>query len=79
MSTTALKEDKASRGAPTNLDHKGEKDAESQNSLNLEYSRIGPPVGFSGLEKVDVGTQIELEANAAIQYRTCSWQKVYRT
>ena len=72
MTSTALKEDKAARAATWSDRGTKEKDGESQNSFG-EYSRIGPPVGS---DKVDIGTQIELEANAAIQYRTCSWQKV---
>lgn len=66
-------------------------DAEAQNAGHRKMSRIGPPVtnSISGNlegrrlsadaaagDDVTVGQQMELEAGNAIQYRTCSWQKV---
>lgn len=35
-----------------------------------------PPSGSIPEEATDIGKQLELEANNAIKYRTCSWQKV---
>jgi hypothetical protein len=37
------------------------------------------PVADSGSDaSITIGKQIEMEANNAIKYRTCSWQKVCR-
>ena len=42
-------------------------------------SRIAPVRSGSVAEsRVSVGKQLELEADNAIKYRTCSWQKVRR-
>ena len=80
MSSAALREDKpfGFAGSPEPGERK-EKDAEVLGSASRKYSRIGPAVGVvadSDSDKVDIGRQIELEADAAIKYRTCSWQKV---
>jgi hypothetical protein len=80
MSATALKEDNPfgfeSSFAPG---EKNEKDTERRGSRSRRYSRIVPVprvAADSDSDKGDVGRQIELEADAAIKYRTCSWQKV---
>ena len=49
-----------------------------------KMSRIGGPVsavvGESESDSgISVGKQLELESTNAIKYRTCSWQKVYRS
>lgn len=65
-------------------------DAEAQHGGARKMSRIGPPVTNSISGNLDgrrlsadatdgdvaIGQQRELEAGNAIQYRTCSWQKV---
>jgi hypothetical protein len=84
MSVTALKEDMPFGTAGTfDPNGKGEKDAERQGSVGRRYSRIGPPMSVSRRpsdpDKADIGRQIELEADAAIKYRTCSWQKVFHS
>lgn len=80
MSVTALKEDKPFGYAGGFVPGENtEKDAETLGSPFRKYSRIGPAIGVSAdsdSDKVDIGRQIELEADAAIKYRTCSWQKV---
>jgi hypothetical protein len=80
MSATALKEDNPF-GFESNFSpgEKEEKDAEGRGSFSRKYSRIVPAASFAAdcdSDKGDIGRQIELEANAAIKYRTCSWQKV---
>lgn len=78
MSVSALKED-IPFGAAHSFEpgEKNEEDAERQRSYSRRYSRIGPAIGAgTDSEKADIGHQIELEAHAAIKYRTCSWQKV---
>ena len=65
----------------------GEKDVEAGAQQPRKMSRIDRPSSKSisghqpGLDSdsdasVTVGKQMELEAGNAIQYRTCSWQKV---
>ncbi len=65
-----------------------EKEAESQRRGSTilpdgrKMSRIGPPPGAlkagSDTDSEDVhGRLVELEADNAIKYRTCSWQKVH--
>jgi hypothetical protein len=80
MSVTALREDKAFGDAGSFVPgEKNEKDAERLGYTTRRYSRIGPTIGASAdsdSDKADIGRQIELEADAAIKYRTCSWQKV---
>lgn len=49
------------------------KDAEKQ---SLDNGRRGSNMDSSDEASVSVGKQIQLEAGNAIQYRTCSWQKV---
>jgi hypothetical protein len=80
MSAAALKEDNpfgyAGRFVPGETD---EKDAERRGSVSRKYSRIEPvlvTIGDGDSDKADIARQIELEANAAIKYRTCTWQKV---
>jgi hypothetical protein len=54
-------------------------DAESGGSEKQRHgNRLGPSAGLDSSEEesITVGKQIELEAGNAIQYRTCSWQKV---
>jgi hypothetical protein len=50
-------------------------DAERQGSAARRMSRIDATDSDSGLS---VGAQIEMEKDAAIQYRTCGWKKVRR-
>lgn len=81
MSATALKEDKPFGYGAGSFEpgEKNENDVEGLGSATRKYSRIGPAVGVpadSDSDKVDIGRQIEMEADAAIKYRTCSWQKV---
>jgi hypothetical protein len=78
------KADKAD--AASNDMSKGEelfrKDTEKGGSVDggRRGSRLEGParrdMNSSDEESVSVGKQIELEAGNAIQYRTCSWQKV---
>lgn len=78
------KADKAD--ASSNDMNKGEelfrKDTEKGGSVDhgRRGSRLEGParrdMNSSDEESVSVGKQIELEAGNAIQYRTCSWQKV---
>lgn len=61
-----------------------EKDVDPRYPQERKMSRIGPPVEVPGLPISDsdsniVGKQMELEADNAIKYRTCSWQKVHKT
>jgi len=49
-------------------------DTERQGSRRM--SRIDKPAVSSDDESMDIGTQIEMEKDNAIKYRTCSWQKV---
>lgn len=58
-----------SRNDPANP--KGDYDIERQQSL-----KRGIRSGSESIDKASVGRQIELEAENAIKYRTCSWQKV---
>jgi hypothetical protein len=56
-------------------------DAERTTSQPRRMSRIGSAVpgtlhGDEDDSVIDVGKQIELEADNAIKYRTCSWRKV---
>jgi hypothetical protein len=56
-----------------NLDQKKSYDGERRGS------RIAAPLSGWDLEsRASVGKQLELEADNAIKYRTCSWQKVSR-
>ncbi|KAL2006150.1 hypothetical protein VTN00DRAFT_9804 [Thermoascus crustaceus] len=57
-----------SRNDPANP--KGDYDIERQQSL-----KRGIRSGSESIDKASVGRQIELEAENAIKYRTCSWQK----
>jgi len=58
----------------------GRKDADILGDPFRQYSRIGPAVNGARADSDsdcgDIGRQMELEADAAIKYRTCSWQKV---
>lgn len=82
MSTAALREDRPfGYAGSSELRGKNEKDAERLGSATRKYVRIGPAVSATAdsdfdSDKDGVGRQIELEADAAIKYRTCSWQKV---
>ncbi|ERF76148.1 hypothetical protein EPUS_01482 [Endocarpon pusillum Z07020] len=80
MSTTALKADKPFGFAGSfEPGEKHEKDAGILGSPLRKYSRIGPAVSGatadSDSDNINIERQIELEAGAAIKYRTCSWQK----
>ena len=80
MSSAALREDNPS-GTTGHLesDEKNGKDAERPGSTIRTYSRIAPAMSVlsdSDSDRVDLGRQMELEANSAIKYRICSWQKV---
>lgn len=48
-------------------------DPEDPNGGRRRLSRVGADDSSSNLS---IGKQIELEADNAIKYRTCSWQKV---
>ena len=75
-------------GNGTNFAPMNEKEAESQRRSSTilpdgrKMSRIGPPPGMlhpPGSDDDsgdDIGRLVELEAENAIKYRTCSWQKV---
>jgi hypothetical protein len=81
MSIAALREDNP-LGIARSLEpgEKNRKDADVIGSPFRQYSRIGPAVNgvtaASDWENMDIRRQMELEADAAIKYRTCSWQKV---
>ena len=75
---------------PFEPDNPNEKDVEKRGSRRAStgrrMSRIGPPpagptmVVTSDSDSDDkVGQQIALEAENAIKYRTCSWQKVLQS
>lgn len=55
-------------------------DVEKTEERGRKMSRLGGPsaIGINAEEDsvVSVGKQVELEADNAIKYRTCSWQKV---
>ena len=79
MWVSALKDDQSYGNGNREPGERVEKDTEGQSNCSRSYSRIGPAVGIatdSASDKVDIGQQIEMEADAAIKYRTCSWQKV---
>ncbi|NKB16958.1 MAG: hypothetical protein HC770_00600 [Pseudanabaena sp. CRU_2_10] len=79
MSVIALREDRLSGvNAGADLDGKDEVDAERQSPSVQKYTRIGPAVGSAARRnsEVDLARQLKAEANAALKYRTCSWQKV---
>jgi hypothetical protein len=59
-------------GTRVQRDYDVETQAESQRS-----SQVAPfHAGQHAKDKISVGKQVELEAENAIKYRTCSWQKV---
>lgn len=66
----------------TTGEHLFRKDSEKGASVDghRRGSRLEGParrdLNSSDEESISVGKQIELEAGNAIQYRTCSWQKV---
>ena len=81
MLSSALREDNPS-GTAGHLEQgeKNGKDGERPGSTIRTYSRIAPApsvLSDSNSDRVDIGRQMELEADAAIKYRTCSWQKVW--
>lgn len=79
MRVAALKDDQLDGSGGVKHSKKIEKDVEGQSSCSRSYSRIGPAVGVaadSSSDQTDVEHQIEIEAHAAIKYRTCSWKKV---
>jgi hypothetical protein len=89
MSIAALREDNPlgfkQSLEPGGSEKKNGKDAEVIGDPFRKYSRIGPAVNGaaradsdSDSDSGDVGRQMEREADAAIKYRTCSWQKVGR-
>lgn len=57
---------------------KDKHDSESDEHLQERRpSRIAPVrTGSVAESRVSIGKQLELEADNAIKYRTCSWQKV---
>lgn len=68
---------------PTGLGEDEKYDTERRGSTNVggrKMSRIGPPPGMltaQTSEGVDEYSKlVALEADNAIKYRTCSWQKV---
>lgn len=80
LSSAALREDNPS-GTASHLEQgeKNGKDGETPGFTTRTYSRIAPAPSVrsdSDSDRVDIGRQMELEADAAIKYRTCSWQKV---
>ena len=82
LGTKLDKVDTSSNENPNNRDHPFLKDSEKGPSLDGDRrgSRLEGParrdMNSSDDESISVGKQIELEAGNAIQYRTCSWQKV---
>lgn len=50
-------------------------DLEDQSS-ERRNSRIAPIHSNTSVDRLSVSRQVELEAENAIKYRTCSWQKV---
>jgi hypothetical protein len=76
MSIAALREDNPlgfAQSLEAGGEKNGRKDADFMDSPFRKYSRIGPAVNS---DSGDMGRRMELEADAAIKYRTCSWQKV---
>jgi len=49
---------------------------EERRGSRIDRPRTGSIVGGDADSGLSVGQQIELEKGNAIQYRTCSWQKV---
>lgn len=64
-----------------NLSHNSEKDPDNViygKHVSDEESQTRPPsiVGDVVVDRATIGKQLALEAESAIKYRTCSWQKV---
>lgn len=74
----------ADRDGSLNSREKDEKDLQFSQDYDEEnpprrHSRLAPVhAGLEGDDRASVGKQLELEAENAIKYRTCSWQKVRR-
>ena len=62
--------------AGVNNDVKGPEDVYDPENQNDDGRRRLSRVGDDSSSTLSVGKQIELEADNAIKYRTCSWQKV---
>ena len=62
--------------AGVNNDVKGPEDVYDPENQNADGRRRLSRVGDDNSSTLSVGKQIELEADNAIKYRTCSWQKV---
>ena len=53
------------------------KQKDDEENTPRKNSRVGSiHAGIEGDERASVSRQLELEAEHAIKYRTCSWQKV---
>lgn len=61
-------------GSEVPTDTKWSYDSEAQDAKGRKMSRLGTLTDDD--EKLDIGRQIEMEADNAIKYRTCTWQKV---
>lgn len=72
------------REGSLNSQEKDEKDLQFNPHYDEEnppcrHSRVAPlHAGLDADDRASVGKQVELEAENAIKYRTCSWQKVRR-
>jgi hypothetical protein len=81
MALGALFSRKASPADGTSQNSNDKVAYEKNSSYDAEAAAAGilAPVGDSGSDaSITIGKQIEMEANNAIKYRTCSWQKVCR-
>jgi hypothetical protein len=79
MALGALFSRKASPADNNSQDSNDKVAYEKESSYDAEAAGILAPVGDSGSDaSITIGKQIEMEANNAIKYRTCSWQKVCR-
>lgn len=64
-----------------NMSHNPEKKTENviygkHGSDEESQTRRASVVGDVVVDRATIGKQLELEAESAIKYRTCSWQKV---